>query len=401
MTDKTQYKLKKLIKLLESKKGRHTELVSVYVPAGYSLHEVSNQLKQEQSTAANIKSKPVRKNVLTALEKIQRHLTLYKRTPENGLAVFCGNVSEKEGWADIELWAIEPPEKIKTKLYWCDQSFVLDPLKEMVKEKEVYGIILLDRSEANIAILRGKKIQPVVHFDSIVPGKTRAGGQSSARFSRVREGMLHDWFKQVGEAANKIFQEQKDVIGIIISGPGPNKEHFFKGDFLLTEVKKKVLGIVDTSYTGDYGLKETIERSEDILKEASVTKEKKLLKRFFSELERGNLAVYGIKETINALKMGAVDTVIISENSDYIEVELECSCGIEKKIIREGEKKKIICPKCNQLKQIVGQRDIEEFFEEHAKDYGTKIELVSTDTREGEQFYQLGGIGGILRYKIE
>jgi len=92
------------------------------LPSGYSLHEVSNQLKQEQSTAANIKSKPVRKNVMTALEKIMRHLQLYKRTPEHGLALFCGNVSEKEGWPDIELWAIEPPEKIKVKLYWCDQT---------------------------------------------------------------------------------------------------------------------------------------------------------------------------------------------------------------------------------------------------------------------------------------
>lgn len=61
--------LKKLIKELGGIRGRHTELVSVYVPAGYSLVDVSNQLFQEKGTASNIKSKTTRKNVLTALEK--------------------------------------------------------------------------------------------------------------------------------------------------------------------------------------------------------------------------------------------------------------------------------------------------------------------------------------------
>ena len=60
---KGKYKLKKLIKMLGKIKGRHTELVSVYVPVGYSLNEISNQLRQEQGTADNIKSKAVRKNV--------------------------------------------------------------------------------------------------------------------------------------------------------------------------------------------------------------------------------------------------------------------------------------------------------------------------------------------------
>ncbi|RLI96740.1 MAG: peptide chain release factor 1 [Candidatus Aenigmatarchaeota archaeon] len=400
MTDQASYKLKKLIKLLESKKGRHTELVTVYVPSGYSLHEVSNQLKQEQSTASNIKSKPVRKNVMTALEKIMRHLQLYRKTPEHGLAIFCGNVSEKEGWPDIELWAIEPPEKIKVKLYWCDQKFVLDPLKEMVREKEIYGIVCLDKSEADIALLKGKKLEPLVHFDSIVPGKTRAGGQSSARFSRVREGLLNDWLKHVGEAVNKTFQNKKDLIGIILSGPGPIKEDFMKGDYIQNQIKKKIIGVVDTGYTGEYGLQETIERSEDLLKEASVTKEKQIVQRFFEEMQKGGLVVYGLRETIKALKAGAVDTVLLSEDLDYIEVELECACGTTKKIIKPEEKGKLVCEKCNQQQNILGERDIIDYFEDEVKNYGSKLEIISSDTREGKQFFELGGIGAILRYKI-
>lgn len=131
-------KLKKLVRELKKIRGRHTELVSVYVPAGYSLVEIINQLNNEKSTAINIKSKATKKNVLAALEKIIGHLRIFKQTPHNGLIVFCGNVSEVEGREDLKIWSFEPPEKMNTKVYWCDQVFVLDPLEDMVNEKEVY-----------------------------------------------------------------------------------------------------------------------------------------------------------------------------------------------------------------------------------------------------------------------
>ncbi len=393
-----KYKLKKLVKALEAKKGRHTELVTVYVPAGFSLHEIVSQLRQEQGTAENIKSKAVRKNVVTALEKIMRYIQLYKQTPEHGLALFCGNVSEKEGVADIELWAIEPPEPIKTRLYWCDQRFVLEPLQKMIEEKQVYGIICLDKSEADIAMLRGKKIEPLVHFDSIVPGKTRAGGQSSARFSRIREGLLNDFMKEVGEAANKIFLENREVIGILISGPGPIKEYLLKEGYIDNNVKKRVLGTVDIGSTGEHGLHETIARGEHLLREAAVINEKKLLQRFFEHLQKGTLAAYGIDSVIKAVESGAVDAVLVTEDAPYEELELECACGIEKQFVRAG--KDVKCKKCGQTKRVLGRKDIIEALEELAKRYGSKVEVVSKDTREGGQFSELGGIGAILRYEI-
>jgi len=395
-----KYHLKKLIKTLSAFKGRHTELVTVYIPAGYPIQELINQLRNEQSTAENIKSKSVRKNVTTALDKIIRHLQLYKKTPEHGLAVFCGNISEKEGESDIELWAIEPPDPIKVKMYWCDQKFDLEPLIDMIKEKEIYGIVVLDRNEADIALLIGKKINPLVHFDSIVPGKTRAGGQSSARFARIREGLMNDWLKKIGEAVNKTFTEHAEVVGILLGGPGPVKDEFFKGDFINNDIKKKIIGIVDTSYTGEHGLHETIERGEDIIKEAGVIKEKKILQRFLEELQKGTMVVYGLNETIKALEMGAVDTVLVSEGSTLKEYEYECSCGIQKKIVPE-EKKNQLCATCGQPLRILGERDIIDFFEEAVKNYGSKLEVVSADTREGEQFLALGGVGAFLRFQIQ
>ena len=41
-------KLKALVEELGSIRGRHTELVSVYVPAGFNLNKVAEQIRNEQ-----------------------------------------------------------------------------------------------------------------------------------------------------------------------------------------------------------------------------------------------------------------------------------------------------------------------------------------------------------------
>ena len=60
MDDKEKLMLEEKIEELESVRGRHTELVTVMVPAGFNIHPVIKQLEAEKSTAANIKSKQTR-----------------------------------------------------------------------------------------------------------------------------------------------------------------------------------------------------------------------------------------------------------------------------------------------------------------------------------------------------
>src|SRR3990167_437374 len=177
LTEAQRFHLKKFIKDLEGYKGRHTELVSVYIPQDYDMNKVINHLAQEQGTASNIKSSATRKNVTDALERMIQHLKLFKRNPPNGLCVFSGNVAEREGQHNFKVWSIEPPIPLKTRIYRCDKEFVLDILRDMLDVKEVYGLVVMDRRDANIALLKGKSIIPLVKTHSEVPGKFKAGGQ--------------------------------------------------------------------------------------------------------------------------------------------------------------------------------------------------------------------------------
>ena len=361
LTETQRFHLKKTIKELEKHRGSHTELVSVYVPQGDELVKIIQHLAEEQGTAKNIKSTGTRKNVIDALERMIQHLKLFKKTPENGLIVFSGNVAEREGQSDVQVWSIEPPVPLKTRIYRCDKVFVLDILRDMLDIKEVYGLVVIDRRDAMLALLKGKTIIPLQKTHSEVPGKFKAGGQSAMRFSRQREGAARDHYRKVAGYMKDQFFHLEGLKGIIIGGPGPTKHDFLEEGDLVTDLKNKVIAIKDLSYTDEFGLEELLEKSDDVLASEGVMEEKKLMNRFLSTLSKNQkLVSYGEKEVLKHLQMGMVDTLLVSES--------------------------------------VGDEKITEF-EEEAQKMGSTMKIISTETREGAQLRDLGKVAAMLRYE--
>ncbi len=354
--------VKKLVEELKKIRGRGTELVSVYIPAGYDIRAIQRYLEQEWTTAQNIKSDTTRKNVQAALEKIINFLKGLKKTPPNGLVIFCGNVAGEGSKPDYKLWALEPPVPLSLRLYRCDNVFVVEPLEELINLAEgSYGLVVVDTREATFGILRGRKIDVIKRLKSLVPGKMRAGGQSSVRFQRVRQNLLRDWLNKIADTMRELYSDIKDLKGIIIGGPGPIKEEVYQ-NYLDNETKKKVLGIVDTAYTDEYGLKEILERGKKYFLKEDVIREKELVGEFFEHIAKDDgLVIYGEEDVKNALEMGAVRVVLVSED-----------LPVEK------------------LEEIVKM----------AKEYGSEVFIVSKDTDEGAQFNRFSKVAGILRFKI-
>ncbi len=362
---KQKQELEELIALLEGIKGSHTQLVTVMIPAGFNINQVSKQLEAEKSTAANIKSKQTRSAVTDALDMIIRALKEFKNTPENGLALFAGNTSKKEGGHEINIWKIVPPRPLKVRMYRCDKTFVLEPLKEMLEVEELYGLITLDRQEATLGLLEGKRIKVLRSLTSGIPRKVRAGGQSAARFGRISEGLAKEFFRRVAEAAKEEFFEIGDRLkGILVGGPIPTKEEFLEEGQLVTKLKEKVIAVKDIGYVDEHGLDLLVEASQEDIAKQELIKEKKILERFFETLgKHREKATYGYEKTKLALERGAVETLLLSKKLDKTETE-------------ELEKR--------------------------AESIGSEVVIVSTDNQDGEQFLNLTkGIGAILRFAIE
>lgn len=361
---KDKLHIKHFLKEVEAVRGRHTELISVYVPAGYDINGKIQQLQQEQGTATNIKSKSTRDNVIASLEKMVQYLRTFKATPPNGLIAFAGNAAEQEGKQDYKVWGIEPPIPLKQNLYRCDKEFVTEPLREMVDDKIIFGLVVMDKREGNIAILKGKTIIPLKNLGSAVPGKTKSGGQSAQRFERLREGAAIEFYKRIAQHMIEEFLENQTAIqGIIVGGPGHTKYDFVEGGYITDQLKRKIIGIKDLSYTSEFGLQELLEKSEDILAEEEVVKEKQLVQQFFGLLAKEPAKVaYGFDDIMRLTKNGVVDTILVSE---------------------ELEEEKL------------------DELEAQAEPMGTKVEVISVDTREGVQLKDMGKTGAILRYAIE
>jgi peptide chain release factor subunit 1 len=300
-------------------------------------------------------------------------------------------------------YIIEPIEPIKSFLYRCDSSFYLDPLEAMLGHKDVYGLIVVDRSEATIGLLRGTHIETVKNIESRVPSKHHQGGQSSRRFERLIEQAANDFFRKVGEKANEIFLDE-NIKGIFIGGPGATKEYFAQKDYLHHELKKKVVDLYDAGYTDEYGLREVVDKATSAIQDLDLSREKNLMQQFLVEVKKvdGGLAVYGEKEVHKALERGAVDTLLISEAMRKYSLLFQCpECGNTKNVTTTDDKIGMRCEKCNIEMDIKEKHDLIETFYNLAEDYSTKIELISEESEEGNLLLRaFGGIVGILRYKI-
>jgi peptide chain release factor subunit 1 len=407
-----RFRLKRNLERLAAREGRGTELVSLYVPYGRQISEVVSMLNNEYGTASNIKSNTTRKNVQDAITRVTQRMKMFKKVPENGLVLFCGAIPQNgPGSEKIELYIISPPEPIQIYLYRCDARFHTEHLQEFLKEKETYGIIVLDASHASFATVRGKRLDVVKQITSGIPGKFKAGGQSARRFDRQREAKMQEYFTRIGEHANEIFLPIDNLNSILLGGPGPTKDDFEKGNYLHYTLNDKIVATIDTSYTDEQGVSEVVEGSQDILRRIRYVEEKKVMQKFLREIGQDTgLATYGEDDVRKYLNNGIVATLLLSEALESVRVTVKCgSCDYLKNEtmklheVSEFEQKTngSACPKCSVPSlSVMESKELIDELAEAAELAGTDVEVLSGETEEGQMLKKsFGGVAAILRYK--
>jgi len=404
LTDLQKYEFRRSLEEVRKLSGRGTELISLYVPPSRQISDVSNYLRSEYSQSSNIKSASTRKNVQAAISSILSRLKNFKSPPENGLVFFVGHRSVGADQTDMIQFVLEPPEPVPTFIYRCDSQFFTEPIEGMLETKDKYGLIVIDRSEATVGMLHGKRIVPIKNMQSLVPSKHGRGGQSARRFERVIEIAAHEYYKKVADVANEAFLSEKELKGILVGGPGPTKDFFVKSEYLHYELQKKIIDTFDTGYTDEYGLKELLEKSRERMKDLDLMREKDLMQRLFEEIRRpdGGLSIYGEEQVKNALTIGAVDTLIISEDLRRVKLGLTCpSCGAKKDTMAKDSTEDVRCDKCGAIMKVDKVDDLVGDFHSIADANNTKVEFISGESEEGGLLLKaFGGVAGILRFRV-
>ncbi|KAH9611052.1 hypothetical protein KSS87_018955 [Heliosperma pusillum] len=406
------WKLKGLIKKLETAKGNGTSMISLIIPPRDQISRISKMLTEEYGTASNIKSRVNRQSVQGAITSAQQRLKLYNRVPPNGLVLYTGTFTTLDGKERKETFDFEPFKPVNVSLYLCDNRFHTEPLSQLLDSNEKYGFIVMDGNGTLFGTLSGNSRQVVHKFSVHLPGKTRRGGQSAARFSRNRMIARHDYVKKTAEQAAECFISQKTnqptVSKIVLAGSADFKSELNDSGLLDARLKAKIVKVVDVSYGGETGFNQAIELSSECLSNVRFLEEKKLIGRFFEEISNDTgKYVFGLNDTLKAMEIGAVETLMVWENLEITRYVMENSATKEITIKHlskdeEGDKSNFVDSATGANLEIQVQMPLLEWFVNEYKNFGCSLEFITNKSQEGSQFCRgFGGIGGLLRYQVD
>lgn len=237
--------------------------------------------------------------------------------------------------------AIDADTVLSIRKEW--KSHQIDRLKKARIRPSLLLICVLDREEADFAALKESGIEYLASFSSV---------------KKKDSDSLGDYHKDI---IDYMGGKQKDFQAIVVAGPGFERENIMKEVQETSPSLAKRIFIEHANSTGRAGIQEVIKTSANrILKDTRIARETELVEKLLEEIDKDNLAVYGRKETEKAIDYGAVDTLLVSEER---------------------------------------VPDFEGMMDRTEKNRG-KVRIISSDHESGEKFLHLGGIGGLLRFKV-
>lgn len=407
-----RFKVKKLIKMLESARGAGTSVITLYIPPKDQIAKHVQMLNNEFGTCSNIKSHTNRLSVQSAITSTLGRLKLISRVPPNGLIVYCGTVLTEDNKEKKITLDIEPFKPVSRSLYLCDNKFHTEELHRMLESDERFGFIIVDGNGCYYYAVQGDVKEKLSSFTVELPKKHGRGGQSKNRFARIRQERRHNYLRKVAEGATQQFitNDRPNVMGLVLAGSAEFKESLYLSDMFDPRLKEVVVKLVDIAHSGDVGLNQAIDLASDALGGVKLIQEKKLLGKFFDELALDtNMYCYGVSDTMKAIDMGAVHTLIAFEDLDinrytvkpadgsaptqYYWTEKEAAKPEHQKLLHAGE---------GQAQNEIEVVNLIEFLTENYSKMGFTLELVTDKSQEGTQFVRgFGGMGGLLRYKVD
>jgi len=403
-----QWKIKRLIKSLDRAKGNGTSMITLIIPPGDDINRHTQLLVNEASTASRIKSRVNRLSVLTAITSAQQKLKQYNRTPPNGLVIYCGTVLTEEGKEKKLTIGLEPFRPINTSMYLCDNKFHTEDLHCLLENDDKFGFLIMDGHGSLYGTLCGNTREILHKFSVDLPKKHGRGGQSALRFARLRLEKRHNYLRKVAEFAVQMFitNDRPNIKGLVLAGSAEFKNDLSVSDLFDPRLLNIVLKIVDVSYGGENGFNQAIELAGETLANVKFIQEKKLISQFMEEIaiDSGKVC-FGINETVQALEMGAIDTLIIWESLEITRYHLRHPKTEEETILFKSaiaDKNKDFLKDGEIDLDILENQPFSEWIVNNFKNFGCKLEFITDRSQEGNQFCKgFGGVGGLLRYRVE
>lgn len=292
-----------------------------------------------------------------------------------GLAIFSCN--GQDFWHIFNL-----PNSPRNRIIFDNNPYVR-LLSAILDEHNHICALTLDRKEAKWYDIFMGEISLFDTFIGNVPSKVKEGGwegYESKRIERHIVTLLREYFKNVVDLTFKSFKKNKfDWLFL-----GCKDEYYAYVEPLLHPyLKNRLKGRikVNPGNSRDRIRKEAIELEKRLKKQ----EEEEIIHSFVSELEKGGLAVSGLKTTLRRLNRGEVQTLIITRNFSKPGKICPKCCFLYVDQLR--------CPSCRIKTEALV--DIIDEAVEAAMDKNCQVKHLTPPLKLG----RYGKIGAFLRYK--
>ena len=236
-------------------------------------------------------------------------------------------------------------------------KYQIEKIKEATETKPPNVIIcIFDRENAYIATLKRFGYELLTTLKGNVQKKVEVATTISNFYHEIMEVL-------------KSYSEKLKAEKIIVASPSFWKDEFQKN--LKDEDLKKKIVYASCASCDESAINEVLKRKEieQVLKEDRINKEMKFVEELLSEISKNNLAAYGYKQVEEAVSVGAAKMLLITDS--YIQ----------------------------QVRETENYNEIEIIMKTTESTDG-KVHIISSDHDGGKKLDGLGGIGAILRYKM-
>jgi peptide chain release factor subunit 1 len=312
----------------------------------------------------------------TECHRVRQFLRYYM---PKGKALVLFSDSKQDFW-----WQRELQVELPTGLRWSPKPW-LRPLLEVVEEHDRVGVVLIDKHHARILVVDAGGIEQQAEILSDVPNKHATTGTdhiwSQGQMDRDHSNHVQSHAKRVADELASVI-DRMNLNRIVIGGPVEATSVFTGG--LSKRIQQMIIGTISAPVDANH--ERLINDLRAVQEKAEQVDEAKIVDAMITAAMKGERAVLGVSDTLNAIQEGRVYRLVVAR--DFRAEGKECgSCHV---LVSDGNEN---CPFCGG--KLVPASDLINRASHRVLDMGGKVQLVS-----GEAAVKLAeaGIGAVLRF---
>lgn len=211
------------------------------------------------------------------------------------------------------------------------------------------------------------------------------------RFARLREEKRHAYVRKVAEQATAHFisDDRPNVKGLVLAGSADFKTVLSQSEMFDKRLAGIIVTILDVSYGQDNGFNQAITLAADSLANVKFVQEKKIIGKFFEEIAMDtNMIVFGVEDTMKALDMTALETLMLYEDIEVMRYEIRNPVKNETNVYlltpkQEEDPKYFKDPETGVDLEVVSSEQLSDWLCLNYQSFGVKIEFITDKSPDG------------------